>query len=80
MTGIIGGRGALDTNNVGWGGGAYISAAAPHKWDEEIKGSCYGSFPSSLSSINLATAGPYTGILVPWKPSGYETPGVSGYV
>jgi hypothetical protein len=28
------------------------------KWSDEIRGSCYGSFPSNLSSITLATAGP----------------------
>jgi hypothetical protein len=29
------------------------------------------SSPSSQSSISLATAGPWTGIEDPWKPSGY---------
>jgi len=37
---------------------------------EEVGMSCYESFPSSLSSITFATVGPWTGILVPWNPSG----------
>jgi hypothetical protein len=39
-----------------------------------------GNRPSIRSAMSFATAGPYTGIWVPWKPSGYATGGIFGDV